>query len=56
MGGAGIHWASPPGQGDPTILFTIPRNPVLLPTPVRQSWAVATLAVKASGGGSLHLL
>ena len=55
MGGAGICWASPPGRGAPMILFAVPRNPVLLPTPGRSSGAVAPPAAGASGGSSLHL-
>ena len=45
-GGAGIRWASLPGQGTPTILFTVPLNQSDIPTPGRFGGA--------SGGGSLH--
>ena len=56
VGGTGICWASLPGWGTPAILFTVPCNPVLLPTPGRSSGAVAPPAARASGGGSLHLV
>ena len=53
MGGAGICWASPPGWGIPTILFTVSLKLVDLLTPGRFGWA--PLDAGASGGGSLHL-
>ena len=56
VGGTGIHWASLPGWGDPAILFTVPHNPVPLPTPARQSGSMVTPVAEASGSGNLHLL
>ena len=56
VGSAGIHWASLPGQGAPTILFTLPHNPALLLIPGRSGGAVAPPAAGASEGGSLHLV
>ena len=53
MGGTGIHWASPPGQGIPTILFAVPLKLVDLPTPER--FGGTPLDAGASGGGRLHL-
>ena len=53
MGGAGICWASSPGQGTPTILFAVPLKLVDLPTPGR--FGGAPLDAGTSGGSSLHL-
>ena len=55
VGGTGIRWASPPGWGAPTILFTVPLNRSDLLTPGRFDGAVGLLDAGASGGGSLHL-
>ena len=54
-GGAGIHWASPPGWGTPAILFAVPLKLMNLPTPGRFGGAVGPLDAGASGGDSLHL-
>ena len=55
VGGAGICWASPPGQGTPVILFAVPLNRIDLPTPGRFGGAVGPPDAGASGGGNLHL-
>ena len=55
VGSAGICWASPPGRGDPTILFAVPHNPALLLTPGSCGGAVAPPDAGTLGGGSLHL-
>ena len=44
------------GWGAPAILFAVPHNPVLLPTPGSCGGAVAPPDAGAPGGGSLHLL
>ena len=51
----GIHWASPPGWGAPTILFTVPHKLTDLLTPGRFGGAVGPPDAGASGGSSLHL-
>ena len=55
VGGAGIRWASPPGRGIPTILFTVPLKLMDLLTPGRFVGAVGPPDAGASGGSSLHL-
>ena len=54
-GSAGIHWASPPGWGTPTILFAVPHKLTDLLIPGRFGGAVDPLDARASGGSSLHL-
>ena len=56
MGGAGICWASLPGQGAPTILLAVPHSLAPLLTPGRFGGAVAPLEAGASGGSNLHLV